>query len=104
MEPTKHPRRRISQQLAKYADMDMKRLRTMYRRVNEDLPHSMLMSASRKMIADRLVVEQFGEKAVDEYYEQVAIWKEMQAFVEGKISNPNEEIAKRRGRRRKSSK
>lgn len=101
MGTTRHPNNMISQRLYHLHDMDIKRLRNLYRRSNEDVPHHLLMTASRKVMADRIAVDEFGAAAVDHYYDCVSIWKEMQALVEGKISG-DEPVKKKRGR--KSSK
>ena len=81
---TEHIHNRISQRAFHLFLMDLKELRGKYRIINEEIPHGVVMNAKKDMIIDRLLVEEFGVEAVDEYRAQVAEWEQIRAEVEGK--------------------
>ena len=56
---------------------DLKELRSKYRKINTDLPHSLLTSASRRIMIISIIKDEFTTKMVDKYEEQCVFWREV---------------------------
>lgn len=67
--------------------MGMKRLRGKYRAIRIDLPNGMIMTAKRKFIIELLLVEEFGEKAIDNYRAQINEWEQARVEATGKLND-----------------
>jgi len=80
---TQHVRNDISSKALRLFLMDTKQLRGKYQAIRKDIPHSLVKAAKRDVMIDQLLVEEFGEEAIDQYREQVQQWEQCRALVEG---------------------
>ena len=71
----------ISERLFYYHTMDIKQLRSKYRKLAVDLPNSLIATAKRGFVCRKLVEDELGEDNMKKYEENVMSWIEAEAFV-----------------------
>lgn len=70
-----HINNRISRRKFYLARKDLKELRGKYRNINKDLPNGMILSASRRVMIDAIVRNEFEDAPVDAYNSLAAEWR-----------------------------